>query len=57
LEGCMVSGLKPTDADMKTGNTLVNLAFSLTIDRYYPKDLRKMIFGNANVASTPSTLL
>jgi hypothetical protein len=57
LEGCMVSGLKPTDGDMKTGNVLVNLAFSLTIDRYYPKDLRKMIFGNYNVASSPNRLL
>jgi hypothetical protein len=36
LEGCFISGLKPTDADMKTGNSGVNLSFDLHIDRYYP---------------------
>jgi hypothetical protein len=36
LEGCFITGLKPTDADMKTGNTPVNLSFSLMVDRYYP---------------------
>ena len=36
LEGCFITGLKPTDADMKTGNSPVNLNFTLMVDRYYP---------------------
>ena len=36
LEGCVISGLKPTDADMTTGNSGVKLSFDLHIDRYYP---------------------
>ncbi len=36
LQGCFISGLKPTDANMTSGNTPVNLSFSLMIDRYYP---------------------
>jgi len=47
LEGCMITNLKPSDGDMKaTGETaLVKLSFELTIDRYYPVSLSKMIFG------------
>jgi hypothetical protein len=36
LEGCFITGLKPTDADMKSANTAVNLGFTLMVDRYYP---------------------
>ena len=36
LEGCFITGLKPTDADMKAGTTAVNLAFTLMVDRYFP---------------------
>jgi len=43
LEGCFITGLKPTDADMKTGNTPVNLAFTLMIDRYYPIGPKSLI--------------
>lgn len=48
LEGCMITGLKPSDADMKVGNEIVKLTFNLSIDRYYPEDIRRMIHGNAN---------
>lgn len=36
LEGCWIKALKPSDADMTTGNTLVTLQMTLQIDRYYP---------------------
>ena len=36
LEGCFISGLKPTNANMTTGNGPVNLDFNLHVDRYYP---------------------
>ena len=43
LEGCIIKGLKYTDADMTQSNH-VNLLFSLQIDRYYPEDIqRKMV--------------
>lgn len=51
LEGCMVTGLKFTDADMIVGNDTVKLMFELSIDRYYPKDIRKMVVGASNVAA------
>ena len=38
LEGCMVKGFKPADADMTTSNGLVTAEFGLQIDRYYPLD-------------------
>ena len=41
LEGCMIKGLKFTDADM-TQSTGVNLLFNLQIDRYYPADVNNM---------------
>jgi hypothetical protein len=56
LEGCMVTGLKWSDADMTVGTETAKLMFDLSIDRYYPKDLRKMIVGNSNVATTQNTL-
>lgn len=36
LEGCMVKGLKPSDANMNAGNELVTLDLQIQIDRYYP---------------------
>jgi hypothetical protein len=36
LEGCLITGLKPMDADMTQGNSGVTLSFSLHIDRYFP---------------------
>lgn len=36
LEGCFITGLKPTDADMKGGNSAVSLTFTLRVDRYFP---------------------
>lgn len=36
LEGCFISGLKPTNANMVSGNAPVNLEFELHVDRYYP---------------------
>lgn len=36
LEGILLSGYKPTDMDMESGNNLVNLLLTLSIDRYYP---------------------
>jgi hypothetical protein len=41
LEGCIIKGLKPVDADM-TQSSYVNLMFSLQIDRIYPKDINRM---------------
>ena len=35
LEGCWPKALKPSDADMSVGNSLVTLEFTLQIDRYY----------------------
>lgn len=51
LEGCLITGLKPSGADMTaTGDAaLVNLDFTLNVDRYYPVDLTKMAFGNPPV--------
>lgn len=37
LEGVMIKGLKPSDADMESSNNLVTLNLTLSIDRYYPK--------------------
>jgi len=42
LEGCIIKGLKFSDADM-TASGFVNLMFSLQIDRYYPEDVNKMV--------------
>lgn len=36
LEGVMLKGLKPSDADMESNNNLVTLELTLQIDRYYP---------------------
>lgn len=45
LEGCIIKGLRFTDADM-TQSGYVNLLFGLQIDRYYPVDVNSM---NVNV--------
>jgi len=41
LEGCIIKGLRFTDADM-TQSGYVNLLFGLQIDRYYPVDVANM---------------
>jgi len=41
LEGCIIKGLRFTDADM-TQSGAVNLLFSLQVDRYYPLDINAM---------------
>lgn len=38
LEGCLIGGLKFSDADMKTSN-YVTMAFTLQVDRWYPLDI------------------
>lgn len=42
LEGCIIKGLKFSDADM-TASGFVNLMFNLQIDRYYPQDINNMM--------------
>lgn len=42
LEGCIIRGLKFTDADM-TQSGVANLLFNLQIDRYYPVDVNAMV--------------
>jgi hypothetical protein len=42
LEGCIIKGLKFTDADM-TQSGYVNLLFSLQMDRYYPANINQMV--------------
>ena len=37
LEGVWIKSLKPSDADMTQSNGLVDLSFSVEIDRYYPQ--------------------
>ena len=41
LEGCIIKGLRFSDADM-TQSGYVNLLFGLQIDRYYPFDITNM---------------
>ena len=52
LEGCVITGLKPTDGNMTNGNEIVKLTFNLSIDRYYPEDIRRMIHGNSNASTS-----
>lgn len=42
LEGCIIKGLKFSDADMTQSN-FVNALFTLQIDRYYPEDINDMV--------------
>ena len=42
LEGCIIKGLRFSDADM-TQSGFVNLLFTLQIDRYYPENVNKMV--------------
>lgn len=42
LEGCLIKGLKFSDADMTTSN-YVTLLFGLQIDRYYPANVNDMV--------------
>jgi hypothetical protein len=44
LEGCIIKGLRFSDADM-TQSGYVNLLFSLQIDRYYPTDVNNMVIN------------
>ena len=46
LEGCFITGLKPTDASMTAGNMPVNLGFTLMVDRYYPVSPSGLIVTN-----------
>lgn len=48
LEGCMITGLTPMGGDHTQTNQPVLYTFNLTVDRYYPDDIRKMIVGNTN---------
>jgi hypothetical protein len=45
LEGCLITGLKPSNADMSaTGDSaLVMLDFTLNVDRYYPLNVNAMV--------------
>jgi len=43
LEGVWPKALKPSNADMTTGNATVNMEFTIQIDRYYPESLEKML--------------
>ena len=45
LEGILVKGLKPSNADMSTGNNTVELTFSLQIDRYYPQAIDDLTYN------------
>jgi hypothetical protein len=42
LEGCLIKGLKFTDADQTQSNH-VNILFTLQVDRYYPADVNRMV--------------
>jgi len=42
LEGCLIKGLKFSEASM-TGNGMVNMTFTMQIDRYYPKSISNMV--------------
>jgi len=44
LEGCIIKGLRFSDADM-TQSGYVNLLFTLQIDRYYPVDVNNMVIN------------
>jgi hypothetical protein len=46
LEGCLILGLKPSDADMTASGdaALVSLQFTLQVDRYYPVAINQMVF-------------
>lgn len=44
LEGCMITGLKPDGGD-HTSEDIVKLTFNLSIDRWYPEDIRQMVVG------------
>lgn len=44
LEGCIIKGLRFSDADMTQSN-FVNLLFTLQIDRYYPDDVNNMVIN------------
>jgi hypothetical protein len=48
-EGCMITGLRPTEANVTaTGDAqLVMLEFTLSMDRYYPVSLNNMVFTTA----------
>jgi hypothetical protein len=50
LEGCLPKNLKPTDANMTTSG-LVNLTFTLQIDRYYPLRPSDLTYTANNVSS------
>lgn len=51
LEGVMIKGLKPTDANMESNNELVSVNLTLQIDRYYPASPSDL----AQIATVPSS--
>lgn len=53
LEGILIVGYKPTDADMESGNNLVNLMITLSIDRYYPLQPEDLQLSTNPNAATP----
>lgn len=52
LEGVMVRGFKPSDADMTSTNGLVSYNLSLQIDRYYPSQPSDLTFGTLSAQET-----
>ena len=55
LEGCLITGIKPTDANHTQTNAGVNLSFDLLVDRYYPKNIGAMVF-KSDMPSGASTI-
>ena len=45
LEGVLVKGLKPSNADTSQSNNTVELAFGLQIDRYYPDNPDDLVYN------------
>jgi hypothetical protein len=48
LEGCLIRGLKLSDADMSQSN-YVTATLSMTIDRYYPENINRLVVTPAQV--------
>jgi len=58
MHGCWMKSLKPSDADMTTGNGLITYALKMQIDRYYPvatADLQNLTIPSFT-APTPFTV-
>jgi hypothetical protein len=49
LEGCLIKGLKYTDADMTVANGGgVNMELTIQIDRWFPADLKSLVIKTNN---------